>query len=331
MIRPSALPIAEHCGLAPELAARTERGDRRDALIGKAYHAIASKDPKAVDHVDVLTVAERKELVRRALPTDVPDFASHEIRIGLTPQGRWADHGARGNLTEGTADIAWLEEPAAIPRYAGEDPPTVPTLVLADVKNGPWSVDEGPISLQMVAYAFALADHWRAQAFRPAIWYYGEARWDWGPVILLDSDEAADLWRRVVIAATKRPEATPGPWCDRCFERAHCPARLLPALAGPAAPELAPFVEGGPELTPETAATGLRVIAAMRDVADRAEEHLRAAVRAGLRMEVGGKVYGPSFVKGRQSVDAAALERDGLAEQYMKQGAPYERWGWRRG
>lgn len=330
MIRPSALPIAEFCGLAPELAARAERGDRRDALIGHAYHAIVAKDPKAVDAIDVLTIDERKQLMARALPTDVPTSASHEIKIGLTPTGRWADHGARGNLTEGTADIAWLEEPHAVRRYAEEDPGDVPTLVLADVKNGPWSVEDGPLSLQLAAYAFALADHWNAQAFRPAIWYYGEARWEWGPVVLLDSEEAADLWRRVMIAAAKPPAATPGPWCDRCFERAHCPARLLPAMAGPLATELAPFTAGGPELTPERAAEGLRVIAAMREVADRAEEQIRAEVRAGLRLEVGGKVYGPSFQKGRSSIDAAALERDGLAAQYTKQGKPFERWSWRR-
>lgn len=329
MIRPSALPISEHCGEAPVLAATHPHGDRRDALIGQAYHAIVAHDPKAVDAIDVLTIEERKALMARALPTDIPDLASHEIRIGLTPQGRWAEHGARGNLTEGTADIAWLEE-HPVPRFAGEDIDDVPTLVLADVKNGPWSVDDGALSLQLAAYAFALADHWRAQAFRPALWYYGEARWNWGPQIVLDSDEAADLWRRVVIAATKPPGATPGPWCDRCYERGRCPARLLPALAGPAAPELAPFIAGGPPLTPESAATGLRVIAAMREVADRAEEHIRAEVRAGLRLEVGGKVYGPTFVQGRQGIDSAALAADGLAEKYMKRGKSSERWSWRR-
>lgn len=330
MIRPSALPIAEHCGLAPELAKQHERGDRRDALIGTAYHALVAKDPKAMDHVDALTVDERRQLMARAVPTDLPPVRSHEIKIGLTPQGRWAEYGARGNLTEGTADIAWLEAPGAVVRGDVEEPPAVSTLVLADVKAGPWSVEDGPLSLQLAAYAFALADHWRAQAFRPAIWYYGEARWDWGPVVLLDSEEAADLWRRVVIAATKRPEATPGPWCDRCYERAHCPARLLPALAGPLAPELEPFIVDGPPLTPERAADGLRVIAAMREVAERAEEQIRAEVRKGLRLEVGGKVYGPSFVQGRETIDKAALERDGLAEQYTRRGKPYERWGWRR-
>lgn len=315
MIWPSLLSIAEHCGLAPALAMAERQGPGRAALMGSAYHALVAGDAaRARDLLAELTVEERAEVEGRAQPTDLPNARGHEVAVGITPEGRWASKGAPGNLTQGRADIVWYEDG---------------TVTVVDLKSAPWSVDDGPLSLQLVVYGFALADKWNADRMKLGIWYYREARWEWADPIALDSPEAADLWRRILIAANKRPEGTPGPWCDTCWQRPRCPVRLLPAMAGPTAPELAPFVVGGGELTAERAAVGLRVIGAMREVADRAEEHIRAAVRSGLMLADGGKVYGPTFARGRTTADVRALEADGQGK-YLRQGRPYERWGWKR-
>lgn len=316
--RISSLPVAEHCGLSPAIAAEHPEAPGRGAFKGKAYHARVARQADAADLMALLTEAERTEVEGWALPTDEPAGAEHEIALGLTMVGRYSPHGTAGNLTDGTTDVAWATGAAA-----------ELTAVVGDYKTGALHVEDGPRSLQLVGYGFAYANKIGAQHMRLGIWYAREARWDWGAAIALDSPEAADLWRRVTVAATNPPIAAPGPWCDSCFQRHRCPARLLPALAGPLAPELAPFVAGAADLTPAAAATGLRVIAAMREVADRAEEHLRAAVRGGLQLVEGGKIYGPSMVAGRRSADVASLEAAGLTE-YIKPARPYERWGWRR-
>lgn len=316
--RISSLPVAEHCGLSPAIAAEHPEAPGRGAFKGKAYHARVARQKDAADLVALLTEAERAEVESWALPTEISLDAEHEIALGLTTVGRYSPHGTPGNLTDGTADIAWPDI---------EFNP--PVAVVGDFKTGALPIEDGPLTLQLVAYGFAYANKIGATAMRLGIWYARRGEWDWSATIELDSPEAADLWRRVTVAATNPPIAAPGPWCDSCFQRHRCPARLLPALAGPLAPELAPFVAGGAELTPAAAAVGLRVIAAMREVADRAEEHLRAAVRGGLQLVEGGKIYGPSMVAGRRSADVAGLEAAGLTD-YIKPGRPYERWGWRR-
>lgn len=320
MIRPSLLSISQHCGLAPVLAANDPRGSGSRARVGTAYHAVAA-GASVADVTDGLTTAELEELSELRWPGGIPANATRERRLGLSPTGRATAPGKAGNLTEGTPDVYWL-----LPeRVDGSN-----TICVVDYKTGSLPMEDGPMSLQLVAYGFAVADELGAEAMRLGIWYArGEGRWDWSDVIPLDSPEAADLWKRVVAAATAPPTAQVGPWCEGCWQRDICPARLLPAIDGTALGELEPFVAGsGTALTPERGEVGLRLISAMREVADRAEEHIRAEVTAGrLRMERDGKVYGPSEVAGRRSASVEDLTKAGLT-QYVKQGRPYSRWGW---
>lgn len=320
--RMSALPQAEKCGLAPKLHIDHPTASGRAALKGTAYHARASGDrEKAAAALDVLTAAERAEVMSWPIP-EAPDGAVRERPVGLTARGRFAAYGSDGVLTEGTLDVGWLE--AATPEQGSTS-----VAVVGDYKSGVMPVEDGPLSLQLAAYGFAMADFWGAPAMRLGIWYARRGEWDWSPTILLDGEVAADLWRRVLYAASSPPVANPGVACETCWERGHCPERLLPALDGSAAEVLGPFMAGGPELTPARAAQGLRLIAAMRDVADRAEEQVRAAVLAGMCVEQDGKVYAPSDVAGRLTADVKQLEADGLT-QYLRRGIGYRRWGWRR-
>ena len=323
MIRPSLLPISEKCGLAHVLAENDPRASGSRARVGTAYHAVAAGDPKANNLIEALTDSEKGELAELRWPGDIPADATRERRLGLSPTGRYAEPGTPGNLTEGTPDVFWLNESSPMGKMA----------TVVDYKTGQLPVEDGPLSLQLVAYGFAVADLLGADSMCLGIWYArGEGRWDWSNEIPLDSEQAGDLWKRVTAAATAPPEARPGPHCEGCWQRAICPARLLPAVDGSALGELEPFMEGsGTELTGPRAEVGLRLISAMREVADRAEEHIRAEVTAGrLRIERDGKVYGPSEVAGRRSASVEDLTKAGLL-QYVKQGKPYLRWAWKRG
>lgn len=321
MIRPSMLGIAEKCGLAPVLAANSIIGAGTRGRVGTAYHAVAAGASLA-DVTDGLTKEELADLAELRWPGDIPAGATRERTLGLSPLGRYAEPGTPGNLTEGTPDVFWHSTAAE----AG----TKNIACIVDYKTGQLPVEDGPLSLQLVAYGFAVADLLGADAMKLGIWYArGAGRWDWSDAIPLDSEQAADLWKRVLAAAQAKPTAQPGPHCEGCWQRAICPARLLPAIDGTALGELEPF-QGGAELTPARAEVGLRLISAMREVADRAEEHIRAEITAGrLHLERDGKVYGPSEVSGRRSASVEELVKAGLT-QYVRQGKPYLRWQWRR-
>lgn len=322
-VRCSALPQNEHCGLSSVLAANDPRGSGSRARVGIGYHAVAAGASLA-DVTDGLTKDELADLAELRWPGDVPPNAIRERRLGLSPLGRYQEPGKRGALTEGTPDAFWLWDDLA--------PTGARCVGVVDYKTGQLPVEDGPLSLQLVAYGFAAADLLGCDAMKLGIWYArGEGRWDWSEVIPLDSPQAADLWKRVVAAATAEPKAQPGPHCESCWQRAICPARLLPAIDGTALGELEPFVaNSGTELTPASAEVGLRLISAMREVADRAEEHVRSEVLAGrLHLERDGKVYGPSEVAGRRSASVEDLAKAGLS-QYVRQGKPYLRWSWKR-
>lgn len=324
MIRPSLLPISQHCGLAAVLHESDPTASGRRALIGSAYHAlVADNKPEASRLLDLLTEPEREELASLVIPTDIPPNATRERRLGLSPTGGVTEPGTPGNLTEGTADAFWHDT-----SHKGN------VACVVDYKTGERDnregVEDGSLSLQLVAYGFMVASLLKADEMVLGIWYARRGVYDWSGAIPLDSPQAAELWRRVVAAATKEPKAEVGPQCETCWQRHRCPARLLPAIDGTAIESLEPFIQGGQALTPATAAKGIQVIAAMREVADRAEEQIRAEVASGrLVLVQDGKVYGPSEVQGRSSADVEALLRDGLGK-YVKQGRPYLRWGWRK-
>ena len=310
--RMSALPQAEKCGLSPALAAAHPDAPGRAGLKGVAFHARAARHPRAADALDALTADERAEVEGWEAP-ELPPGAVHEFPVGLLPTGRFQGHGYDGNLTEGTLDVGWREGDVA---------------VVGDYKTGERPIEDGPLSLQLAAYGFALADLWQLPKMRLGIWYTRRGEWDWSDDIELDGPVAGDLWRRVLYAASQPPIASPGVACETCYQRGRCPERLLPAIQG-ADVALVPFMAGGPELTAARAAAGLQLISAMRDVCDRAEEHVRAAVRNGMRLEIAGKVYEPTECQGRETADLAALRRDGLT-QYVRRGGSYLRWTWRK-
>jgi hypothetical protein len=308
MIRPSALQLAERCGLAPRLAEQypqgseyTERGNEVDEAITLALRSGSTP-----------TDRDAAACVRWA--------REHLAGYELHPQAQVVlrDPETGEVLTEGTTDLYGL---------AADKP-----LIVVDWKKkeqyqlGRLAPPDG--NLQTDAYAVAAGMQHGVSVYRKAIVLFGdgeaEALWsrdypetEWWPVI-----------ERIRRIQERKPEPTVGVHCTNCYVRTHCSAWLLPANEGPGA--LTPFTTPT-GLTPETAPKALLVVQAMEDALKVAKERLKDFAREQGGIRAGGKVWGPSTQAGRRSVDTAALERDGLLEKYSREGQAFERFGWRKG
>lgn len=286
----------------------------REGLVGSCFHALdAGEEDKYKDLFRRLTTAEKADVQTLKRPTDVPATAEREFPLGVDKRGRAVDYDDPKAITRGTADMVWVNAGIA---YVG------------DIKTG--RIMPSPRSEQLMAYAFSWASINQLDKICTGIWNAREGQWRWSGIIALDSGEAGELWGEVVAAATSPDEFVTGPHCNECFQRLHCPARLLPHSQ--LETELAPLASGG-ELTPETAVRGLVIIAAMKDMAKRAEEHLRAYVRAHGPIESGGKVWQGWAKKGKRSgpklAELEVLEKE-FDRKLIKQGQPGEAWEWRK-
>jgi len=295
MIRPSLLQRSEVCSLVPVLAKQfPETSDAADR--GTAIHAAIARDDR--------TVPEART-AREWVESNLVGKLRFERKVELI------DLDTMETLTEGTPDLV-----------AGPD--TDGTMVVIDFKTGrPENVVEPDGNLQIGAYCLAVCD---GRPFR-------------GVLVFLDGDKPADarwsrifeplehpaLLERIRAIVHKEPVAHPGGWCVSCYQRVYCPAwkaRTEVALTV-LRPSTALTVtdENAPELSQR--------IKAVREAADMAEEQLRAHVRAGGRCIVDGKELYEATCDGRESVDAKAIKAAGLT-QYLKVGASYQAWRWRK-
>lgn len=301
----SSLDQAEMCGHALTLAEKYPAGSRR-TLMGTARHPDATDADR-----EKLTAEEREELATLApfpaqdiVPADA-QWYQQEVRIALDREGRFVNYDAEDRIGRGRADAVWMQAGIAF---------------VVDVK--PDTERYHPLSLQNCAYGFGLANLWGASHMRLGIWGYRDAKMRWnseGP-IALDSPQAAELWRRVLFAATRDREAITGPHCGDCYQRLHCEHRLLPAAVGAANGELATMAEGGHELwSPERAIKAYQVLKALRDIEKNASETLENyLVQQGGRVTFGGHELVMSDIAGRNYADTQALIRDGLTRYVRK-------------
>ena len=297
MVRPSLLQRADVCGLVPALAKQfPETSDAADR--GTAIHAAIARDDR--------TVPEART-AREWVESNLIGELVYERKVELI------DLDTMETLTEGTPDLV-----------AGPD--TDGVMAVVDWKSGRSAADLDPSNtLQLIAYGLAVCD---GRPFRCVL-------------VLLDSKDAESYarWSRVFEPAEhpvlmdyiraivhKEPVAHPGDWCGSCYQRVYCPAwkaRTALALTVLAHPSMVLTVsdENAPELSQR--------IKAVREAADMAEEQLRAHVRAGGRCVVDGKELYEATCEGRETVDAKAIKAAGLV-QYLKTGAPYQTWRWRK-
>lgn len=309
MIRPSQLAIAKHCQLSPVLAARypetnanIARGQAVDAQVTAWINEGTSPaDPAAADCV-------------RWLERHMSELAA-QVECSLVED----DH----VITRGTADVVGVDSCDRC-------------LIVVDLKKqeqyyaGKLALPDE--NLQLHAYAIASVRARALSRYRTALLLFGDrdctsywsreyTRVEWTPKL----DEIRNICAQESPHGTVDPIGQAGAHCTDCYPRLHCRHWALPAYEGESA--LAPLLSG--DLTPERAGQGALAVKAIREMADRAEEILKAYRRqAGEGSVVAGdKQWGPVIQRGRKSADVAALERDGL-HQYLKQGHPVEAWRW---
>lgn len=324
MLRPSEAQLAELCGYFPALRRRNTPTTGGAAAFGAAFAALVANlaneyelcksrlDEKQVGEVEGLaeTYAELMPRGQGALV---------EFQFALLPDGRRCDWDDPARITRGKIDARWWDEDGGT-RVA----------VLRDDKTGLAAIPHPKDNLQFGVYAKALEDEipWGT----PIRGEVANPRTEQLVKHVYQRGEIEALWQRFLAADlkanVKEPVAEPGGHCADCYERQRCDVRLLPAMQGDTAPALAPFMFGGPPLTAESAVQARRVLDALAEVIDRADEHLRQFVSEAGPIRDGKKEWAATVCKGRTTADAKLLAADGLTK-YLKQSAPYTRFGWR--
>lgn len=328
--RMSSLPIAQFCARGPALS---QIAAGRAAAQSTAFHALCADDPKASDLLALLTDEEREELVDWKRPTTCildPDkgvileysAAVKEVTVALDTEGMCVDENDPAAITVGHLDFVWiLEVDGRRCAYVG------------DLKRTQWTATDGPQSLQLLAYLFAVCAKFGCDVGVCGIWHLTEGSWHWGEAIDMLSTEAATLWERVRAAALNTTGSySTGPHCSGCYGRLSCPAHLFPPEM--ASTSLAPFVAGG-EMTPERVSRVVLEIKRAKDTIEKAEAMAREYVLRGGQVvdPESGSIWKPIEMPGRVSFDSKALEREHpeLAQRYAKQGKPYHQFRWTKG
>jgi hypothetical protein len=308
MNRPSSLDIARFCGLAPTLGAKYGAG--RSAAMSSAFHAHAAKTPEAPRLLARLTPEERTDVLARALPGDLTlpsvgtlryQDASKELAVALV--------GLPGkDPIIGTCDMAWQVDDG---------------IVVGDIKATRFSSAHPNESLQMAAYGFALTQKAGASWYIPAHWIVDDGRWLIGERVDVDSIDGAARLEDVVFAAEHTATVgSPGPHCQECYERSHCPEYLMPPEL--AATSLAKFTEAGAIYSYDDVQT----IARLEKTLEVAKRQLKDSARqSGGIPGPDGKIWKPVTMPGRQSADLKALQAAGMTE-YIKQGESFEQFRW---
>lgn len=327
-VRASALNEAELCGLAPAISAQRNASGRK-ALMGTAFHA-GSDSPGSKEtaaKLARLTPEEREEIAAwKPVESWVDEDgcalqyknATKEEPIGLGANGCYL---AVVKTIDGSyaCPVGELLVPATPDMYWVVDGPNGKTVYVGDIKTGEHPIPGGALSLQFVAPALALADKHGADWIRTGIWWARDGRWEWSKEpIAVDSELAVQLWTRIRSAATNPPQAVTGPHCSDCWQRAHCPAFVLPVSQ--AQTELALLTKPGglAEATPDQLLKVFQLNQAMKKLSETVADTLKAELRERGAIDVGGgKVLTLQQMAGREYGDVGLLKADGLTK-YIK-------------
>jgi hypothetical protein len=304
MVRPSALALAEKCGLSVDLAERfPEQGPW--AAAGKAVHAEIEAWVKT-----------------KAEPTSPAAQAARDI---LLAYDGWAIHCEEritlvdpetgDRITEGTPDIIAIGPEAQI--------------VVIDWKSG-WAghVPDPDDNLQLLAYGAAAVVKYGGSTLQVTI---AKRLFDPNKRVILHSrlmtpDEIWPIIDRIAAVERNRTsEAQRGLHCGSCFSRARCYAWMLPAHEGEG--PLVPFTQPEVELTNDQRVRALMACDAMEDAIELVRARIKADVETGIDVVADGKVYRPITCKGKESASVKELREAGMI-QFIRRGADYPRWQW---
>lgn len=323
--RPSSLPVAKFCSLSAKLG-REHDGASRHAFVSSCFHAACAGEERAKGMIARLTADEREEMNTWQPPAEIVftdgtilryEDAEKEVTVALGEDGSYLQPGCADAITEGTPDLYWIVGDVA---YIG------------DIKRSKYTMEDGPLNLQNLAYAYAVAAKHGCTRFACGIWGLVEAQWEWSKMIDLASREAVDLWCTTK-AAILHLDGVPtmGAHCSNCYQQMRCPEYLLPPELGDSL--LAPLVGNKITLTPESALMLKLACDRVKKTAEFADEILKrwSDDHRGIVDPTTGKVWASAPVAGRTSLDKTALEADhpGIVERYTKQGKPSKRFAWR--
>jgi len=330
--RMSSLPVAQFCGASAALSAK--HGAGRAAAMSSAFHALLAGDAagdRERGRLARLTPEELAEIQTWKRPPDVIPhptitlplhLAKHETEHALSKDGYPCD--PKDALTVGHSDLLFVVDVEStgpdVGRYA----------VIVDFKRSTFTTEDGPESLQLLAYGLSAALESHCTHFQVGIWPLTDGDgMEWGPVYETQSFEAAAIWERIREAASSSPtEYATGPHCRRCYGRPHCQEYLLP-VSDPAA-ALAPLsVPGG--LTAANAPEVLALYERAKVVMELVKDNLEAFAEREPIRGADGKIWrkvtcanGPSF-----NGKAFQAEHPELAQKYTSPGKGTRSMGFR--
>lgn len=324
--RMSSLPIAQFCGRASD----HDTGSGRAAAMSTAWHARCAGKPEADRLFALLTPEEQEKVKSWKTPSDVevdtPLMAAtlryleahREITVCLDKDGCCPTDKAAVWISLGHCDFYWIVERTDGVRIA----------YVGDLKKSEFTTEDGPYSLQLAAYGFAVAAANSCDMFARGIWAAEEGRWTWEDSFVdLESTEAFQLWERVKAAILNvGGEYQTGPHCRNCYSRLKCPAHLIPPEAATGSIEL---LANADLATPEKVAELVLLCQRAKDTADKGLEFAKAWADRNGPVRLNGKEWRKSIRDGRESLDREALFKEmPEAAKFMKQGKPYAEFRW---
>ncbi len=301
-LRPSKLQWLRDtgCGLAAKLGA--EYPETSDAAgRGKEIHEAIAKMLANPEHaIDAPVEAFAAFKWFQLTAGNVKAYA--ELKVALRRPGL--------DIT-GTADLVWVDADGVVN--------------VVDWKTGkPENVVEPSGNLQLGCYGLAALDMFESSGLRVWLVFLDGSNatpyshtYDWAGLARMEAE---------ILAAAKVDlnEAKVGTHCMECYQRQVCPSwGTREQLA------LATTEEKTLKITNENAGRIALAIEAAEERLEFVKKALKAHHKAGGEIRSGDKVYAPSMVKGRESADLDAIRKAGATE-FLKQGAPFERWSWRK-
>jgi hypothetical protein len=296
--------------------------------MSSAYHAMMAGTDDQSAKVAKCTDDELEEIQQweRPKPIEVNGIifdyedATKEERIGLDCWGFFCDPDDPDAVTVGTPDYYWIHEIGP----GGQQGRRV--AVVVDIKRSAFTSE--PDSLQIHAYAQAIATKHGCDSYLPGIFVATEGEYQWGDEVVFGTDRHHAILNRIIHAIQNRGDGyTKGHHCGQCYGRMRCPAyALAPSLLKT---ELGPCAEGG-QLTSQNALDVYLAIKSLKELAEAAEVQLKAAVERGLVLKDGGKVYLRTMQSGRKSLDKELLKLELGADlsRFEKVGSPFPQFKW---
>lgn len=312
--RMSSLPLAQYCAQS----ARLDVGAGRAAAMSTAFHALCkarADNYESAEHrrkLEALSEEEREEIATWHHPAPLEalglklayKLAETEFEVALTEEGIFTSK-KDAAATVGHVDMAWV----ITTEIDGEQ---CKVAIVGDIKRQRWTTPDGPASLQLHAYGYAVAQKHGCDYYLPALWLAEEGEWIVGEWVSMFGLESGAVWTRILAAALNDSEEyAHGPHCGSCYSRLNCPAHMVrygDALVVPGTLESEVDAAQALELLTEAER--------YKDTAEAAKTYLKEWVkRNGPIPDGNGKVWGPIPVKGKESVLSVAKMREALGDE----------------